>query len=211
MLCFIQLPRQVQLFSIMSAIFCQHKHFWIRKAVYHHPAIYSGDFKCHHRSLVYSSNNSDTEALHDWAHTLDLKLLLNHKQTKSFHSPIWNTCTNAYLMFYLWCKQLITTSSPQNWWKFSKITTSPNTNSSHSFIEYTPTTPILHWYFNKADLRCFKTQSLQLCVIIFLHLTQTLTHATLRSSENYSILQRGLFQGVFMTPIFHVRIPHVKC
>ena len=55
---------------------------------YQHPAIYSGDFNCHHTSLGYSSNNADGETLHEWAHTVDLKLLFNHRQPKSFHSAV---------------------------------------------------------------------------------------------------------------------------
>ena len=68
--------------------------------LHQHTAIYSRDLNCHHTSWGYSSSNPDGEALHDWAHTVDLKLLFNHKQPKSFHSAVSNTHTYPDLTFY---------------------------------------------------------------------------------------------------------------
>ena len=65
-----------------------------------HPAIYSGDFNCHHTTWGYSRNNHDREALHDWSNTIDLKLLYNHNQPKTFYSAAWDTYTNRDLTFF---------------------------------------------------------------------------------------------------------------
>ena len=67
---------------------------------YHHPAIYSGDFNSHHITWGYSANDMNGVSLHDWANDLDLKVLLNHKFPKAFHSAVWNTFTNPDLTFY---------------------------------------------------------------------------------------------------------------
>ena len=77
-------------------------------------------------------------------------------------------------------------------------------------VKYTITTPTPRRNFMRADWDVLK-QNLRLCVIIFLHLAQALTPATLRSRGDSSTLQKGLRQGVFATSIFLVGIPHVKC
>ena len=55
---------------------------------YHHPAIYSGDFNSHHTTWGYSANDIRGVSLHDWANDLDLKVLFNHKFSKTFHSAV---------------------------------------------------------------------------------------------------------------------------
>ena len=50
-----------------------------------HPAKYSGDFSCHHTTCGYSRNNHGGEAPHDWSNIIDLKLLYDHNQLKTFH------------------------------------------------------------------------------------------------------------------------------
>ena len=132
--------------------------------LYQHTTIYSGDFNCHHTSWGYSSNNPDRVALHDWARTVDLKLLFDHKQPKSLHSAVWNTHTNPDLTFYS-CD--VNSLSPHPVQKFArnfpKSKHRPTIIHHHVLVEYTPTTPIPRWIFNKSDWGRFNTESAIMC------------------------------------------------
>ena len=120
--------------------------------LYQHPAFYSGDFNCHHTSWGYSIHNPERETLHDWAHTVDLKLLFDHKQPKSFHSAVWNRHTNPDLTFYL-CD--VNSLSPHPVYKiggnFPRSQHRPTIIHHPALVEYTPTIPITRWNFDKAD------------------------------------------------------------
>ena len=132
------------------------------------PAIYSEDFNCHHISWGYSPNNRNGETLHDWPHTVDLKLLFDHKQLKSFHSPAWNTHTNLDLTFYS-CE--VNSLSPRPIHKIGgnfpksqyrpKIIHHPALVEIHQLLQYHA------WISAKQSGDALK-QNLQLSVIIFL-------------------------------------------
>ena len=127
---------------------------------YKHPAIYSGDFNCHHISWGYSRNGPDGEALYEWSSTIDLKLLYDPNQTKTFHSAVWNTFTNPDLPFYT---HDINSSLPPQFKNFPKSQHQPTIIYHPTLIEYTPTTPLPCWNFNKADWEKFKAASRNMC------------------------------------------------
>lgn len=108
---------------------------------YNHPAIYSGDFNCHHTSWGYSTNDSDGDALHDWTHTIDIRMLYDHKQPKTFHSAVWGTNTNPDLTFY---SHIPNSISPHPVHKvcgsFPRSQHRPTIICHPTLVEYTPTT-----------------------------------------------------------------------
>ena len=148
--------------------------------LYQHPAIYSGDFNCHHTPWGYSSNNPDREALHDGTHTVDLKLLCDHKQAKSFHLAVWNTQTNPDLTFYS-CDVNSLSPHPVGG-NFPKSQHRPTIIYHPALVEYTPTNRIPRWNFNKADWGRFKTES----TTMYDHLSVPDTDINIC----YSVLQR---------------------
>ena len=79
--------------------------------------------------------------------------------------------------------------------------TSPNNNSSPSLVEYTLTTPIPPWNFNRADWGCFKTESATLCD----HLTSTDTDI----NTCYSVFQRKLLEIAKRTISRGFRNPYI--
>ena len=131
---------------------------------YEHPAIYSEDFNCHHISWGYSRNDPDGVALCDWTSTIDLKLLYDPNQPKSFHSAAWNTFTNPDLTFY---RHDINSSLPHPVHNvignFPKSQHRPTIIHHPALIEYTPTTPLPCWSFNKADGERFQAATRNIC------------------------------------------------
>ena len=85
---------------LLSAISTNHQQLYS----YHHlctnTQLYALEISAVITPWGYSSNKSDGEALHQWAHTVDLKLLFDHKKPKPYHSEVWNTYTNPDLTFY---------------------------------------------------------------------------------------------------------------
>ena len=119
---------------------------------YDHPAIYSGDFTCHHTSWDYTRNDPDGEALYDCSSTLDLKLLFDPNQPKTFHSAVWKTFTNLDLSFFTHDPNSSIPHPVVNvFGNFPKSQHRPTIIHHHALIEYTPTTPIPRWNFDKAD------------------------------------------------------------
>ena len=131
---------------------------------YEHPAIYSGDFNCHHTSWGYSRNDPAGVALYDWSSTIDLKFLYDPNQPKSFHSAAWNTLTNPDLMFYT---HDINSSLPHPVHNvignFPKSQHRPTIIYHPALIEYTPTTPLPLWNFSKADWEQFQAATRNIC------------------------------------------------
>ena len=131
---------------------------------YEHPAIYSGDFNCHHTFWGYSRNDPAGAALYDWSSTIDLKLLYDPNQPKSFHSAAWNTFTNPDLTFYT---HDISSSLPHPvhnvTGNFPKSQHRPTIIYHPALIEYTPTTPLPRWNFNKADWERFQAATRNIC------------------------------------------------
>ena len=135
---------------------------------YEHPAIYSGDFNCHHTTWGYSRNNHDGEALHDWSNTIDFKLLYDHKQPKTVHSAAWDTCMNPDLAFF---KHDTNSSLPHPvhsvLGNFPKSQHRPTIIYYPALIQYTPTSPLPRWNFSKADWEIFHLWNLTLtCVML---------------------------------------------
>jgi len=54
-----------------------------------HPAIYVGDFNCHHPDWGYDSADAGGEQLIDWASCNDLALVHDPKQKGTFRSARW--------------------------------------------------------------------------------------------------------------------------
>ena len=118
--------------------------------IYSHPVIYSGDFNSRHKSWGYTNNDPDGAALHEWASNNDLNLLDNPKQSKTFHLAIWNTFTNADLTFYSADANNLTPHRTQKIREnFPRSQHRPAIITHPSFVEYTPSTPIPRWNFDK--------------------------------------------------------------
>ena len=129
-----------------------------------HPAIYSGDFNCHHTSWGYARNNPDGDALHDWSTNIDLKLLFDPNQPKTFHSAVWKTYTNPDLSFFTHDPNSVLPDPVHNViGNFPKSQHRPTIIHHPALIEYTPTTPIPRWNFGKADWIRFKEATRNLC------------------------------------------------
>ena len=129
-----------------------------------HPVIYSGDFNSRHKSWGYTNNDPDGAALHEWASNNDLNLLYNPKQSKTFHSAIWNTFTNADLTFYSADANNLTPHRTQKISEnFPRSQHRPAIITHPSFVEYTPSTPIPRWNFNKAHWEKFTYECGKMC------------------------------------------------
>ena len=55
-----------------------------------HPAIYVGDFNSHHATWVYEHADSNGDWLMEWSSQLNLSLVIDLKQKRSFHSARWD-------------------------------------------------------------------------------------------------------------------------
>ena len=122
------------------------------------------DFNCHHTTWDYSRNNHDREALHDWSNTIDLKLLYNYNQPKTFYSAAWDTYTNPDLTFFTHD----TDSSlphPEHsvLGNFPKSQHRPTIIYHPTLIEYTPTSSLPRWDFSKADWERFHAATRSMC------------------------------------------------
>ena len=95
---------------------------------------------------------------------MDLKLLFDHKQPKSFNSAAWGTTTNPDLSFYS-CNA--NSSIPHPIHKiighFPKSQHRLTIIYHPALIEHTATTPLPRWNFNKADWARFKIESGSMC------------------------------------------------
>ena len=63
------------------------------------PVVVLGDFNSHNTIWGYEQNNSDGEAVEEWASTNDLTLLHNQKDGSSFQSARWKRGYNPDLVF----------------------------------------------------------------------------------------------------------------
>ena len=109
-------------------------------------------------------NSHDGEALHEWASTMDLKLLFDHKQPKSFNSAAWGTTTNPSLSFYSCnANSFIPHPIHKIIGHFPKSQHRPTIIYHPVLIEHTVTTPLPRWNFNKADWARFKIESGSMC------------------------------------------------
>ena len=128
-----------------SAVFLPHP-------IYNHPVIYSGDSNSCHKLWGYTNNDPDSAALHEWTSNNDLNLLYNPKQSKTFHSAIWNTFTNPDLTFYSADANNLTPHPTHKIGKdFTRSQHCPTIITNPTLVEYTPSTLIPRWNFNKAD------------------------------------------------------------
>ena len=131
---------------------------------YEHPAIYSGDFNCHHTSWGYSRNDPDGEALYERSSLYDLKVLYDPNQSKTFRSAIWNTFTNPDLTFYTHDSNSSLPHPAHNViGNFPKSQHRPTVICHPALIEYTPTTQLSRWNFNKADWEQFQAPTRDMC------------------------------------------------
>ena len=67
-----------------------------------HPAIYSGDFNCHHRA---GSTRGRSGRGSNWSSTVDLMLFYDPNQSNTFQSVVCNAITNSNLSLLVWSKQ----------------------------------------------------------------------------------------------------------
>lgn len=65
---------------------------WTNAALpaHQHPAIYVGDFNSHHATWGYERADSNGDWLMEWSSQLNLSLVIELKQKRSFHSARWN-------------------------------------------------------------------------------------------------------------------------
>ena len=163
------------------------------------------------QSWGYLSNNPHEDALHDWAHIVDLKLLFNHKQPKSFHSAVWNTHTNPGLTFYF-CdiSSLLPHTVHKIGGNFPKSQHSPTIIHQADLEEYTPTPPIPRWNFNKADWERFKIESVTMRDHFPSPDTDINTWYSVFQRKLLNIAKRTVPRG-FCHPYYLVGIPFVKC
>lgn len=62
-----------------------------------HPAVYIGDFNCHHVQWLYDSSDQNGISLQEWMEINNLHLVFDAKDNKTFHSARWNRDYNPDL------------------------------------------------------------------------------------------------------------------
>ena len=100
----------------------------------------------------------------EWASNNDLNLLYNPKESKTFYSAIWNTFINPDPSFYSAeannLTQHLTYKIGEN---FPRSQYCPTIITHPILVEYTPSTPIPRWNFNKADWEKFTYECRKMC------------------------------------------------
>ena len=87
-------------------------------------------------------------------------MLYNHKLPKTFHSAIWDSYTNPDLTFYSRdLNSLAPHPTHSIGGNFPRSQHRPTIIRHPAIIEYTPTTPIPRWNFNKADWDKFESET----------------------------------------------------
>lgn len=123
------------------------------------PAVYVGDFNCHHTSWGYNENDRNGDTLHTWADRNNLNLIFDAKDRGTFHSARWRRDYNPDLCFV--------SSNDRNLpLPASRTVLSNFPNSQHRPVKITigVTIPLVEsiqkprWNFRKADWKKFQSQ-----------------------------------------------------
>ncbi|KAG5886778.1 hypothetical protein JTB14_032269 [Gonioctena quinquepunctata] len=120
-----------------------------------------GDFNCHYVSWGYSTNDENGESLSNWMDKLDLHLIYDAKDLKTFHSARWPSDTNPDLCF-------VTTDSSQVPLPHTRKVMRSFPRSQHRpviinigiQVPVIKSTPKPRWNFRKADWATYSKKSI---------------------------------------------------
>lgn len=171
--------------------------------MYNYPVIYSGDFNSHHTTWGYWFDNTDDIAVYDWTNINGLKIMYDPKQQEPFHFTMWNTFTNPDIFLYSYDDDTFVPHSIHTIrCNFSRSKHRLTFINHPALVEYTYTTPIPRWNFNKANWRQFHKESA--CLTTHFLIQKPMLMIALRLSKGNSsttnswILQRQLSWKVFV-------------
>ena len=114
-----------------------------------HPSLYAGGFNFPHADWGYGANSVGGEYLAGWASINSLAVLYYSKDSVSFYSGRWNSCTNPDLAFASAHsdRRLRDRRIPE---KFSKSQHRPSLITPPRFALPVPSMAVKRWNFRKA-------------------------------------------------------------
>ena len=126
--------------------------------VYAAPAVYAGDFNCHHTDWGYKHTTRDGETLTDWASNAGATLLFDPKEPPSFHSARWNSNTNPDLAFAV-CRSSEPIPERRVLERFPRSQHRPSLIKVPSLVQPVAGKPVKRWNFRKANWAAFTAET----------------------------------------------------